>query len=78
MKKSNSKFKLAPLKLLTFFENPSSNPTAAILTLKMLQKAACDSVNHTGSRLLRIFPAANERSALENVRPITEKGGGFQ
>jgi hypothetical protein len=26
MKKSNSKFLLAPLKLLTQFENPSSNP----------------------------------------------------
>jgi hypothetical protein len=40
MKKSNSKFKLAHLKLVTNFENPSSNslqrPKAAILTLKML------------------------------------------
>jgi hypothetical protein len=40
MKKSNSKFYLAPLKLLINFENPYSNPLpkpkAAILTLKML------------------------------------------
>jgi hypothetical protein len=47
MKKSNSKFYLAPVKLLSNFENPSStvtrfkDPKAAILTLKTL----------TGSRL---------------------------
>jgi hypothetical protein len=45
VKNQTKKFKLAPLKLLTNFENPFSNPLqrpyAAILTLKM----------HTGSRL---------------------------
>jgi hypothetical protein len=45
MKKSNSKFSLAPLKLLTNFENPFSNPLqrpeSSDFTLKML----------TGSRL---------------------------
>jgi hypothetical protein len=56
MKISNSKFLLAPLKLLTNFENHSSttledkDPKAAILTLKML----------TGSRLwfCKIIPEA--------------------
>jgi hypothetical protein len=44
---------------------------AAILTLKMLTEAACDSVKiprkpPVTNLFLRIFPAATERSALEN------------
>jgi hypothetical protein len=39
--KSNSKFKFAPLKLVT---NYSSNPKAVILTMNYLPEAACDSV----------------------------------
>jgi hypothetical protein len=49
--KINLKFEVAPLKLFTNFENPSllpvirfKGPNAAILTLKMLQEAAFDSV----------------------------------
>ncbi len=76
MRKSNSKFYLVPLKLLTNFEKPSSNPlqdpTAAVLTLKMrtgsrlwfckiIPEAACDKL------IFAHFPAANERSALENI-----------
>jgi hypothetical protein len=62
----------------TNFENLFSNPASKtlkrrFLTLKCLQEAACDSVNHMvleaacAKLILAHFPAANERSSLENI-----------
>jgi hypothetical protein len=51
MKKIKLKVYLAPLKLLTNFENPVTrfkDPKVAILTLKCLQEPACDSVKSYG------------------------------
>jgi hypothetical protein len=59
--------------ILTNFENPSGNP------LQRPYRGDFDSINAyrkppVTSYILRSFLAANERSALENVRPITDKG----
>jgi hypothetical protein len=75
MKKSNSMFYFDSLKLLTNFENPSSNPfqrrsTGDFLRWKCLQETARDSNTKSlpvTSYFLRIFPAANERSSQENI-----------
>ncbi len=64
MKKSDSKFYLAPLQLLSNFENPSSNPLQRPESGDFdtenayMQEAACDSVNHTGSRLWQVNSCA--------------------
>jgi hypothetical protein len=52
MKKSNCKFYLAPLKLLTYPVICFKDPKAAILTLKRLQEAACDSVKAAFDKLI--------------------------
>jgi hypothetical protein len=56
MKKSNSKFYIAPLKLFPNFENPSSNPlqrplTGDFDTENAYRKPPIILENHTGSRL---------------------------
>jgi|LakMenEpi03Aug12_release.lakeMendotaPanAssembly.Ray.scaffolds.fasta_scaffold611588_1 hypothetical protein len=84
-------FSLAYFKLLTNFENPSSNrfkePKAAILTLIILTEGRlwfCKIIPEAAftSQFLRIFRAANERSALalENTDQSQRRDfcGGFQ
>jgi hypothetical protein len=58
--------KILPYIYVTRFKDPK----AEISTLKMLTGRPPP----VTSLFWRIFPAAKERSALENVRPITEKG----